>query len=224
MSVFGVLPESKADLEREDQRVRLGVLLSTHANMTNLPFHDAPAQLIPAGNALFLYQARKRRMSTSSGGSSSPSSGVENEDASKTLGEGRTLSPTDVSQEEPSGDAESSGFTGELGISVGGSPSTMAAEEQTATSEVTDTGITPVKASKYDKTLTKVQTSASGEISHVFKRGVGSSPSVEEPGITSETYTDAQEKTMEAIDSLGDNLSICTSTTKQANTCGRIEE
>ncbi|XP_037787988.1 uncharacterized protein LOC119583528 isoform X2 [Penaeus monodon] len=161
MSVFGVLPESKADLEREDQRVRLGVLLSTHANMTNLPFHDAPAQLIPAGNALFLYQAQKRRKSTSSGGSSSPSSGVENEDASKTLGEGRTLSPTDVSQEEPSGDAESSGFTGELGISVGGSPSTMAAEEQTATSEVTDTGITPVKASKYDKTLTKVQTSAS---------------------------------------------------------------
>nr|XP_027225317.1 uncharacterized protein LOC113817446 [Penaeus vannamei] len=226
-NVFGVFPESKVDLQREDLRVRMGAMLSTHANMTNLPYHDAPAKSIHAGDALYLYQAMKHRMSISSGTSSSPSSGAEIEDATEAPVEanGRTLSSTEVSTEgAPGGSAVTSGSTGGFGPSAGGSPSVEATEEKAATPEGTDTDKTSTKDPKHDETLEKVQPTVPGENRHVFKRAVASPPSVEESGTTSERSTDLLEKTTRAVHSLGTDFPICTSATKQSNTCGRIQE
>ncbi|XP_042861866.1 uncharacterized protein LOC122247006 isoform X1 [Penaeus japonicus] len=176
-SVFGVVEESRTDLEYEDHRARTGVLLSTHANMTNLPFHDGPAQPIPVANALFQHEVNRLRESTSPSTSS------------------------------PSPEAER-----------GGPAVTPKATE----GEVTPMGAieTDKKESNYPETFTKVQTG----IAQSTKPDVGSLPPVEESGTTTEKSTEVVRKTIKTINTPDNNPSICTSTTKQSDPCGRTNE
>lgn len=79
---------------------------------------------------------------------------------------------------------------------------------------------TDKKESNYAETFTKVQTG----IAQSTKPDVGSLPPVEESGTTTEKSTEVVRKTIKTINTPDNNPSICTSTTKQSDPCGRTNE